>query len=96
LTAHANGFGFEGIFERQVQALGRPGRLLRHFKFGQFAERAASARICGRLWYPDIGLTGAKWQDGGGVQHLLARTIGRDPIHSGVAHYDGAHLVRFG
>src|SRR6478672_9270380 len=25
ITANANDFGFEGIFERQVQALGRPG-----------------------------------------------------------------------
>jgi phosphoheptose isomerase len=28
LTAFANDFGFEGIFERQVQALGKPGDLL--------------------------------------------------------------------
>jgi len=28
LTAYANDFGFEGIFERQVQALGKPGDVL--------------------------------------------------------------------
>lgn len=28
LTAHANDLGFEGIFKRQVQALGKPGDLL--------------------------------------------------------------------
>ena len=28
LTAFGNGYGFEGIFERQVEALGSPGDLL--------------------------------------------------------------------
>lgn len=28
LTAYSNDFGFEGVFERQVQALGRPGDVL--------------------------------------------------------------------
>lgn len=28
LTAYANDFGFEGVFERQVQALGKPGDVL--------------------------------------------------------------------
>src|ERR1700694_125732 len=29
LTAYANDLGFDGVFERQVQALGRPGDVLR-------------------------------------------------------------------
>ena len=43
LTASANDFGFEGIFARQVQALGRPGDVL----VGDFPRLGTLKMFCG-------------------------------------------------
>ena len=38
LTAYANDFGFEGVFARQVEALGQPGCAVGHLYKWQFKK----------------------------------------------------------
>jgi phosphoheptose isomerase len=60
LTASANDFGFEGIFERQVQALGRPGDVLIGISTsGNSANVLRALQYAGSHGIRTIGLTGA-------------------------------------
>ena len=43
LTAHANDVGFDGVFERQVQAIGRPGDVLLGISAGGISENVRRA-----------------------------------------------------
>jgi phosphoheptose isomerase len=48
LTASANDFGFAGVFERQVQALGRPGDVLIGISTSGTSENVLRATRCAR------------------------------------------------
>ena len=63
LTAAANDFGFESVFERQVEGLGKPGDVLVAITTsGRSANVLRAARRAGELDIAVIGLTGS---DGG-------------------------------
>ena len=63
LTAAANDFGFESVFERQVEGLGRAGDVLVAITTsGRSANVLRAARRAGELDIAVIGLTGS---DGG-------------------------------
>jgi D-sedoheptulose 7-phosphate isomerase len=60
LTANANDFGYGGVFERQVQALGRPGDVLLGISTSGNSENVLRAMACCRgLGMCGIALTGA-------------------------------------
>ena len=68
LTAAANDFGFEGVFERQVEALGRAGDvLLAITTSGRSTNVLRAARRAAELDMSVIGLTGS---DGGGLPEV--------------------------
>jgi D-sedoheptulose 7-phosphate isomerase len=59
LTAYANDFGFEGVFERQVRALGRPGDVLVAFSTSGNSENVRRAvRAAREIGLRTIGLLG--------------------------------------
>jgi D-sedoheptulose 7-phosphate isomerase len=61
MPASANDFGFEGIFERQVQALGRPGDVLIGISTsGNSPNVPRALEYAGAHGIRSIGLTGAK------------------------------------
>jgi D-sedoheptulose 7-phosphate isomerase len=73
LTAIGNDYGFEAVFARQVQALGRPGDMLLAISTSGRSPnilRALEAARDGRL--TRIGLTGEK---GGGLSRLCDITV---------------------
>jgi D-sedoheptulose 7-phosphate isomerase len=60
LTANANDFGYGGVFERQVQALGRQGDVLLGISTSGNSENVLRAMACCRaLGMRGIALTGA-------------------------------------
>ncbi len=88
LTAYANDFGFEGIFARQVQALGRPGDALiaistsggsRNVVAAAAGARAAGLRV--------VALTGT----GGALTELADVAIRVPSDHT--QHIQEAHLA---
>jgi D-sedoheptulose 7-phosphate isomerase len=59
LTAYANDFGFEGVFERQVRALGRPGDVLVALSTsGNSANVRRAVRAAREIGLRTIGLLG--------------------------------------
>lgn len=63
LTAFANDCGFEGVFERQVQALGKPGDLLIAISTsGNSANVLRAVRAAAEAGMQTIALTGSKGQ----------------------------------
>jgi phosphoheptose isomerase len=63
LTAFANDCGFDGIFERQVQALGRPGDVLIGISTsGNSANVIRAVRLARASGLRSVVLTGAKGQ----------------------------------
>jgi D-sedoheptulose 7-phosphate isomerase len=69
LTALGNDFGYETVFQRQVEALGRPGDVLLAISTSGRSEnvlRAVAAAT--RLGVSTVGLTG---QDGGSLADLV-------------------------
>jgi D-sedoheptulose 7-phosphate isomerase len=75
LTAASNDFGFASVFERQVQALGRPGDVLVAISTSGGSEnvlRACSAAL--ELGLAVIGLSG---RDGGRMAELLGPAVER-------------------
>lgn len=89
LTASANDFGFEGIFERQLQALGRPGDVLLGLSTSGNSENVVRAlRYASEHQIHSIVLTG----ESGGKMAPLANLAIRVP--SGVtAHIQESHLM---
>lgn len=61
ITASANDFGFEGIFERQVQALGRPGDSLIGISTSGNSPNVVRAMVYARAHaIKTIGMTGCR------------------------------------
>jgi D-sedoheptulose 7-phosphate isomerase len=89
LTASANDFGFEGVFARQVQALGRPADVLIGISTSGNSENVMRALECGRLsGLHTIALTG----DSGGKMAALADLAIRVPS-AVTAHVQEAHIL---
>jgi len=89
LTASANDFGFEGIFSRQVQALGRPGDVLLGLSTSGNSENVIRA-ICYAREHGifTVVLTG----ESGGKMATLADLAIRVPS-SVTAHIQESHLM---
>ena len=67
LTAAANDFGFESVFERQVEGLGRPGDvLLAITTSGRSPNVLGAARRAAQMGIAVVGLTGS---DGGDLKN---------------------------
>jgi len=89
ITASANDFGYDGIFERQVQALGRPGDVLLGISTsGNSRNVLRAARYAAEHSMRTIGLTGAS---GGELAKLVEIPI-RVPS-SNVQHIQEAHIT---
>jgi phosphoheptose isomerase len=92
LTAIANDFGFAQVFERQVQALGRPGDVLIAISTSGESENVLRAMTCARsTGLATILLTGESGGDG--VQHArVAIRVGShgaqrvQEVHSVIGH----------
>ena len=79
ITANANDFGFEGIFERQVQALGRPGDCVVGISTSGNSKNVLCAlRYAGENGIKSIALTGA----GGGQMASIADVAVKVPSDS--------------
>ena len=64
LTAYANDFGYEGVFARQVETLGRPGDVL--ISISTSGNSANVLAACKAARFADIGVV-AMTGDGGGA-----------------------------
>lgn len=88
LTAYANDFGFEGIFERQVQALGKPGDVLVGISTsGNSANVVRAVEAAHQAQMRSVVLTGA-----GGKLPGLANVSISVPS-SATQHIQEAHLT---
>jgi len=73
LTANANDFGFEHIFERQVEALGRGGDVLIGISTsGNSRNVVRAVRLCRERGIKTIGLLGG---NGGQLRHMVDLAI---------------------
>ena len=89
LTAAANDYGFERVFARQVEALGRPGDLLfLHSTSGRSANLLEAARAARAGGVQTIALLA---RDGGPLRDLVDRAI-VVPTEDG-AHAQELHLA---
>jgi D-sedoheptulose 7-phosphate isomerase len=88
LTASSNDFGFDGVFERQVQALGRPGDVLIGISTSGTSPNVIRAVEAARvIQVRTVGLTGP----GGRLKELvdIAISVPGDSIQ----HIQEAHLT---
>ena len=93
LTAFANDFGFDGVFERQVQALGRPGDLLLGISTSGSSTNVVRAVVAARaIGMSTVALTGTR----GRLKELvdIAVAVPSDnPQHIQEAHLVIEHLL---
>ena len=93
LTAFANDFGYEGVFERQVQALGRPGDVLVGISTsGSSANVLRAVEAAQGLDMKTVALTGAT----GRLASLAAIAISvpsTDTQHIQEAHLAVGHIL---
>ncbi len=94
LTALGNDYGFEGIFARQVQALGRPGDALLVISTSGESENVVRAAACGRV----LGLATVALLGGGGgrLRDLVDIAIvvpTRHPARVQEAHIAIGHII---
>ncbi len=93
LTAAANDFGFESIFERQVEALGKAGDvLLAITTSGRSANVLRAARRAGELGIAVIGLTGSDGGDLAGVSDPCIVVPAKSTQHIQEAHIVIGHV----
>jgi D-sedoheptulose 7-phosphate isomerase len=94
LTANANDYGFEHVFERQVQALGREGDVLIGISTSGTSQNVVRAvRCCRELHIKTIGLLGG---NGGEVRQLVDVAIvvpSTSTQHVQEAHITIGHIV---
>lgn len=89
LTASANDFGFEGVFKRQVQALGRKGDVLVAISTsGNSANVLCAVEEAQRLGLVTIGLTGTP----GGKLAQVADIVLRVPSNN-AQYIQEAHIM---
>ena len=93
LTAAANDFGFESIFERQVEALGKAGDvLLAITTSGRSANVLRAAGRAGELGIAVIGLTGSDGGDLPGVSDPCIVVPAKSTQHIQEAHIVIGHV----
>ncbi len=94
LTASANDFGFDGVFERQVQALGRPGDTVMGISTSGNSENVLRAIRYGRRHeIATIALTG---EHGGkllGEAEICIRVPSRVVMHIQESHLMIGHII---
>ena len=94
LTAVANDYSFREVFEKQVQAMGRPGDVLIGISTSGASENVTRALLAaGKQQVATVGLTG---QDGGemaGVCRYLVRVRSSDTPRIQEVHIFLGHLI---
>jgi len=94
LTAQANDLGFETVFSRQIESLGRPGDVLIALSTsGRSPNVLSGARSAGKMGIKVIGLTGV---GGGDLANLcdIAITVPSDQVQRiQEAHMAVCHLI---
>jgi len=94
LTAIGNDFGFETIFSRQVQALGRPGdALLALSTSGNSPNVVAAVQAARALGMITVGLTGAGGGALGDLCDLCIRVPSRDTPRIQEMHIAVGHMI---
>lgn len=94
LTAIGNDFGFEGIFERQVQALGRPGDVLLGISTSGNSENILRAIRCAKESnLGTIALTGAPGAKIAISSELAIRVPSTSTMHIQEAHITIGHIL---
>jgi D-sedoheptulose 7-phosphate isomerase len=94
LTASANDFGFAGVFERQVQALGRPGDVLLGISTSGNSENVIRALACCRsIGMRSIALTGANGGKLAAVADLAICVPDTNVQHIQEAHITIGHIL---
>ncbi len=92
LTAIANDYGYERVFERQVEGLGVPGDVLLALSTsGRSPSILAALRTARKRGLVTVGFTGSKGEAmGADCDHLLIAPVGEtaliQQIHLAVAH----------
>ena len=93
LTAYANDYSFEGVFERQVQALGKPGDVLIGISTsGESGNIVRALRAAKAMRMRTIALTG----DSGGMARIVDVAISvpsRNTQHVQEAHLAIEHII---
>ncbi|WIG98777.1 SIS domain-containing protein [Myxococcus sp. SDU36] len=94
ITAHANDFGFSHIFERQVQALGRPGDVLLGISTSGESENVVRAFRCARLLgIRTLALTGSGGGKLLGLSDVCIRVPSGNVQHIQECHITLAHVL---
>ncbi|MBI3864609.1 MAG: SIS domain-containing protein, partial [Planctomycetia bacterium] len=89
LTAYANDFDFEGIFARQIQAIGKPGDVIFGISTSGNSKNVIRAlEIAKSVGMSSIGLSGA----GGGLLHAVADVCVCVPSNN-TQHIQETHLA---
>jgi D-sedoheptulose 7-phosphate isomerase len=94
LTAGANDFGFAHVFERQVQALGRPGDVLIAISTSGDSENTLCALRCAAAHgIHTIALTGAAGGKMAAAAEIVIRIPSRSTQHVQEAHIAVGHIL---
>ena len=94
LTASANDFGFEGVFERQVQALGRAGDVLAAISTSGNSENVLRAAGCARdSGIAVVGLTGESGGKLAALSDVCIRVPSAQTQHIQEAHIAIGHVL---
>ncbi|MCE2389940.1 MAG: SIS domain-containing protein [Proteobacteria bacterium] len=94
LTASANDFGFEGVFERQVQALGRTGDVLAAISTSGNSENVLRAAGCAReSGIAVVGLTGESGGKLAALSDVCIRVPSAQTQHIQEAHIAIGHAI---
>ncbi len=94
LTAAANDFGFESVFERQVEGLGRPGDvLLAITTSGRSPNVLRAARRAAEMDIAVIGFTGADGGDLRGASHPCIVVPAQSTQHIQEVHIVIGHVL---
>jgi D-sedoheptulose 7-phosphate isomerase len=96
LTAIANDFGFDGVFARQVEALGRPGDVLLGISTsGNSVDVVLAVREARRRGLATIGLTGRAGGRLVGLVDVAVRVPSDATSHIQEAHLAVEHALAF-
>jgi phosphoheptose isomerase len=94
LTASANDFGFTRVFERQVEALGRPGDVLVAISTSGDSENTLCAlNYASAHGIYTIGLTGASGGKMAAAAEILIRVPSQSTQHIQEAHIAVGHIL---
>jgi D-sedoheptulose 7-phosphate isomerase len=94
LTASGNDYGFETVFARQVEALGRPGDVLWAFSTsGASPNVLAAVAAARRLDMLTVGFTGASGGQLAPAVHHALRVPSDDTPHIQETHMAAAHAI---